>query len=54
MQALALSRRILPPDHPDIALRMGNLASAYGNLGRHAEALVLKEKVSGLRSGKLN
>jgi hypothetical protein len=46
---LALRRRLLPADHPDIAKAMGNLANTYRDVGRHAEALELKEQVLALR-----
>ena len=43
-ETLALRKRILPADHPDIAWSMSNLASTYSELGRHEDALRLKEK----------
>ncbi len=50
--SLALSKRVLPADHPDIAARMGGLASADGALGDnkqsaalHKEALDFKKRV---------
>jgi len=42
---LALAKRMLPPDHPDIATSMNNLASAYTAVGRHNDALHLEEDV---------
>jgi tetratricopeptide (TPR) repeat protein len=40
---LALQRRMLPFDHPRIATSMSNLASTYSDLGRHQDALKMKE-----------
>jgi tetratricopeptide (TPR) repeat protein len=42
--ALTLARKVLPADHPDIATSMHNLASTYGALGRHEDALRLQEE----------
>jgi tetratricopeptide (TPR) repeat protein len=43
-RALAITEAALYPDHPDNALRLGNLARTYSALGRHAEALLLEER----------
>ncbi|MEU2062762.1 tetratricopeptide repeat protein [Streptomyces sp. NPDC013455] len=50
-EALPLMERVLRitesevgPDHPDTALRLGNLTSTYSALGRYAEALPLEER----------
>jgi hypothetical protein len=43
--ALAFTRRVLPPDHPFIATSMNNLARTYSDLGRHEDALKMKEDV---------
>ena len=42
-ETLAFSRRILPEDHPHIAMSMGNLAIMHDNLGRHEDALRMME-----------
>ncbi|MEV5734703.1 tetratricopeptide repeat protein, partial [Streptomyces sp. NPDC052292] len=43
-RALQITETALGPDHPDTALRLGNLARTYSNLGRHTEALPLEER----------
>jgi tetratricopeptide (TPR) repeat protein len=43
-RALALTETALGPDHPDTAIRLGNLAAIYGALGRHAEAFPLHKR----------
>jgi tetratricopeptide (TPR) repeat protein len=40
---LEFRRRVLPPDHPHIGDTMYNLALAYGDLGRHEDALAMQE-----------
>ena len=35
---------MLGPDHPDTLRSMANLANSYTALGRHAEALRLREE----------
>ena len=42
--ALAISESAFGPDHPDTALRLGNLALSYWRLGRHADALPLEQR----------
>ena len=42
-ETLAFRRRILPEDHPEIALSMYNLAIMHDNLGRHEDALRMME-----------
>ncbi len=42
--ALAISESASGPDHPDTALRLGNLALSYWRLGRHADALPLEQR----------
>jgi len=44
-EALAFRTRVLPADHPDIAHSLINLATTYSDLGRHQDALKLKEEV---------
>ena len=46
-KVLAFNRRVLPPDHPDIADSMSRLAYTYGEVGRARDALPLQEGVSG-------
>ena len=41
----AVLHRSSPPDHPDIGTSMNNIAIAYGNLGRHEDALSMQESV---------
>ena len=49
VEALAFRRRVLPEDHPDIATSMSNLASTYGDLYRHDEALPLQDEALAFR-----
>ncbi|HET6282959.1 MAG TPA: serine/threonine-protein kinase [Polyangia bacterium] len=42
--ALALKQKVLPPDHPDIGLSLGNLANWLGLLGRNQEALAAVDR----------
>ncbi len=44
---------LLGPDHPDTLSSMNNLAISYAALGRHAEALKLREETLALRKAKL-
>ena len=37
--AAAMAETALGPDHPDIVIRLGNLAATYSDLGRPADAL---------------
>ena len=48
-EVLAFRLRVLPADHPDIAQAMGNLAVSYSDVGRHAEAVEMKEEVIAFR-----
>jgi tetratricopeptide (TPR) repeat protein len=43
----------LGPDDPDTLQSMNNLANSYDNLGRHADALKLREETLALRKAKL-
>ena len=43
-RALAITETALGPDHPDTAIRLGNLAVTYRDLGRPADALPLQER----------
>ena len=43
-RALAVTEAALGPDHPDTAVRLGNLARTYSALGRHADALPLEQR----------
>ena len=38
-KSLAIQVKVLPDEHPSLALGHGNLGIAYSNLGRHADAL---------------
>ena len=42
-------KRVLPPDHLDIATSMSDLARTYGALGQHNEALQIKIETLALR-----
>jgi tetratricopeptide (TPR) repeat protein len=46
---LALSIKVLGPEHPDTLKAMQNLANSYDDAGRRDEALKLREKVMALR-----
>jgi tetratricopeptide (TPR) repeat protein len=43
-RALSLKEKILPPDHPDIAMSLNALAETWHRLGRDDEALKLAER----------
>jgi tetratricopeptide (TPR) repeat protein len=43
-QALALKEKILPPDHPDIAVSTSAVAEFLHRLGKNAEALAMVER----------
>jgi hypothetical protein len=45
----AITETALGPDHPSTALRLGNLAATYRDLGRHADALRLEERAGQIR-----
>ena len=47
------SKAKLGPDHPDTLTSMNNLADSYDALGRHADALKLREETLALRKAKL-
>ena len=47
-QVLALSRKVIGPEHPDTISAMHNLANSYDSAGRHDEALKLREQVLSL------
>ncbi len=51
--ARSLCIRHLGPDHPDTLKSMNNLANSYAALGRHAEALKLREETLALMKAKL-
>ena len=42
INCFSAAKRVLPPDHPDIALSMNNLASTHSALGDDKAALELK------------
>ncbi|MFD6332067.1 tetratricopeptide repeat protein, partial [Streptomyces niveus] len=52
-RALAITETALGPDHPDTALRLGNLARTHGALGRHAEALPLDQRALAITEAAL-
>jgi tetratricopeptide (TPR) repeat protein/tRNA A-37 threonylcarbamoyl transferase component Bud32 len=43
-QALALKQKVLPPNHPDIAISLLSIASTQNQLGDHEAALVAADK----------
>jgi tetratricopeptide (TPR) repeat protein len=43
-QAVSLKRKVLPPDHPDIAISLMSIAIAQNELGDHKAALVAADK----------
>ncbi len=43
-QTLAASERMLGPDHPDTLASRNNLATAYHEAGRAAEAITLRQQ----------
>src|SRR5262249_5763884 len=51
--ARALHARHRGPDHPDTLASMNHLANSYAALGRHADALVLREQTLELRKARL-
>ena len=42
--ALALKRKVLPPDHPDVAMSLGNIGFVRAELGDYAGALDAAER----------
>ena len=51
--ACALCAKHRGPDHPDTLASMNNLAKSYSDLGRHADALKLREETLTLMKAKL-
>ena len=51
--AATICTKQLGPDHPDTLSSMNNLALSYSDLGRHADALKLREETLALRKAKL-
>ncbi|MEV8639342.1 tetratricopeptide repeat protein, partial [Streptosporangium sp. NPDC051023] len=43
-RALAITEAAYGPDHPDVAIRLGNLAASFSDLGRPGEAVSLFER----------
>ncbi|MFE4722197.1 FxSxx-COOH system tetratricopeptide repeat protein, partial [Streptomyces sp. NPDC056728] len=52
-RALAVTEAALGPDHPDTAIRLGNLAATFSELGRHVKALPLAERALAIREAAL-
>ena len=44
LKALAISEKVLPPEHPDLATSYNNVGGTYGALGDHQKALEYKLK----------
>ncbi|WP_372443292.1 tetratricopeptide repeat protein [Saccharothrix algeriensis] len=53
-RALAIGEAAHGPDHPFVAISLGNLALVLKDLGRHAEAQPLLERAERIRAGKEN
>ena len=49
-RALAISEKRLEPDHPDIAIRLNNLAQLYQAQGRYPEAEPLYQRARAIRA----
>jgi len=47
-RALAIDEAALGPDHPDVAIRLGNLAAILRDLGRAGEARPLAERAAAI------
>jgi tetratricopeptide (TPR) repeat protein len=43
-EALAMQRRLLPEDHPDIATSLNNLANCHESQGEYGKAVLLHEE----------
>ncbi len=43
-RALSIDEKRLGPDHPDVAIRLNNLAGLYSDQGRHSEAELLSQR----------
>ncbi|MEV8639343.1 tetratricopeptide repeat protein, partial [Streptosporangium sp. NPDC051023] len=43
-RALAITEAAYGPDHPDVAIRLGNLAASFSALGRPGEAVPLEQR----------
>ena len=48
-RALAVTEAALGPDHPDTGIRLDNLAHMLAELGRHEEALALRQRANSMR-----
>ena len=44
LKALEIQKKVLPPDHPDLAISYNNVGTTYGELGDHSKALEYKLK----------
>lgn len=52
-RALAITEAVLPEGHPDIALRLDNLAYTLGQLGQAQEALPLQQRALAITEAAL-
>ena len=43
-RTLGIRQKILPPDHPDVAISYNNLASVYDKMGEYSKALSSQNK----------
>jgi tetratricopeptide (TPR) repeat protein len=48
-KALAVQRRLLPEDHPDIATSLNNLATCHDSQGKYGKAVLLHEEALAMR-----
>ncbi len=48
-EALAMSKRVLGDEHPDVATSLNNLALLYDNQGRYSEAEPLYQEALAMR-----
>ncbi|MBK8426134.1 MAG: tetratricopeptide repeat protein [Lewinellaceae bacterium] len=48
-KALSIWEKVLPMDHPDLAISYNNLSSTYGALGEHQKSLEYHEKALAIR-----
>jgi hypothetical protein len=53
-RALAITEAVLPEGHPDIALRLNNLAYTLEQLGQAQEALPLRQRAETIRTNRAN
>jgi tetratricopeptide (TPR) repeat protein len=52
-RALAIDEAVMGPDHPDVTIRLNNLATIMGDLGRAGEARPLAERAAAIDEAAL-